>query len=92
MGVSVSGFCHTRRIRCECSIRRYDMIIDCDRCVMSGTGACADCVVPVLFSSAADRLELGSEEQDALRNLADAGLVAPLRLIPRRPDRGAIAG
>lgn len=62
------------------------MIIDCDTCVMDGTSACADCIVPVLLAGTTGRIEVGAEEEDALRNLSEAGLVAPLRLVRRAPD------
>lgn len=68
------------------------MIIDCDTCVMDDTGACADCIVPVLLAGEAGPLHLGIDEQTALHNLAEAGLVAPLRLVERGPDRGASTG
>lgn len=57
------------------------MLIDCDRCAMRDI-ACADCVVTALLSSGAEHAELGEAEQRALRVLADARLVAPLRLRP----------
>ena len=66
------------------------MIIDCDDCVMQGTSACSDCIVPVLLDLApSPQLQLDDDEKQALDHLADAGLVAPLRLVPRldRPDR-----
>ena len=54
------------------------MIIDCDQCEMRDV-ACDDCVVTALLgASAAD--ELGGETVDALRVLADGGLVPPLRM------------
>lgn len=62
------------------------MIIDCDTCVMDGTSACADCIVPVLLAGTGGRIEVDEDEEQALRNLSDAGLVAPLRLVPRRAD------
>ncbi len=65
------------------------MIIDCDTCVMDGTSACADCIVPVLLAGTGGRIEVDREEEEALRNLSDAGLVAPLRLVPRFPDDDA---
>lgn len=68
------------------------MIIDCDTCVMDGTSACADCIVPVLLSGTSGTIEVGVEEESALRNLSEAGLVAPLRLIPRDPDQDAVTG
>ncbi len=68
------------------------MIIDCDTCVMDGTSACADCIVPVLLAGTNGRIEVDATEQAALRNLSDAGLVAPLRLVPRDPDQDAVTG
>ncbi len=68
------------------------MIIDCDTCVMDGTSACADCIVPVLLAGTNGRMEVGATEEAALRNLSDAGLVAPLRLVPRDPDQDAATG
>ncbi len=68
------------------------MIIDCDTCVMDGTSACADCIVPVLLAGTNGRIEVGATEEAALRNLSDAGLVAPLRLVPRDPDQDAATG
>jgi len=68
------------------------MIIDCDTCIMDGTSACADCIVPVLLAGTDGRIEVGATEEAALRNLADAGLVAPLRLVPRDPEQDAVTG
>ncbi|MCH8899679.1 MAG: hypothetical protein IH942_04175 [Acidobacteria bacterium] len=68
------------------------MIIDCDTCVMDGTSACADCIVPVLLAGTDGRIEVGAIEEAALRNLSDAGLVAPLRLVPRDPEQDAVTG
>jgi hypothetical protein len=67
------------------------MLIDCDRCVMRDI-ACADCVVTALLrlpgqpgqtgqAPPLGRLaELGEAERRALRVLADAKLVSPLRM------------
>ena len=68
------------------------MIIDCDLCVMDGTAACNDCIVPVLLAGATGPIEVGDEEAEALRNLSEAGLVSPLRLVPRHPDHDAASG
>lgn len=68
------------------------MIIDCDTCVMDGTSTCADCIVPVLLAGTNGRIEVDATEEAALRNLSDAGLVAPLRLVPRDPDQDAVTG
>jgi hypothetical protein len=62
------------------------VIIDCDECVMQATHACDDCIVSVLLGHGAGPIELGNDEAEALDHLADAGLVAPLRLVRR--DRG----
>ena len=64
------------------------MIIDCDTCVMDGTAACADCIVPMLLSATDGPTRIGDDEEAALRNLSEAGLVAPIRLVGRRTDRG----
>jgi hypothetical protein len=66
--------------------------IDCDECVMQGTSACTDCIVPVLLDLAPQApIQLGEDEQTALEHLAEAGLVSPLRLVPRldRPTDAA---
>jgi len=68
------------------------MIIDCDTCVMDGTSACTDCIVPVLLAGTEGRLEVDDEEELALHNLSKAGLVAPLRLVTRDPDQDAVTG
>ncbi|HWG61689.1 MAG TPA: hypothetical protein VG253_08255 [Streptosporangiaceae bacterium] len=54
------------------------MLIDCDQCEMRDI-ACRDCVVTALLAGepAAD---IGDAERRALRVLADARLVSPLRL------------
>jgi hypothetical protein len=70
------------------------MLIDCERCVMRDV-ACADCVVTALLrlpgqhSQAGQAgqagqfgrpAEIGEAERRALRVLADAKLVSPLRM------------
>jgi len=52
------------------------MLIDCDRCAMRDI-ACGDCVVGTLLGL---DVEIGEPEHHALRTLADAGMVPPLRL------------
>jgi len=59
------------------------MLIDCDRCEMRDI-ACDDCVINVLLGAPAPEeaghgLELSDDTAAALRNLADGGLVPPLR-------------
>ena len=61
------------------------MVIGCDRCVIRGT-ACADCVITVLEprdaggASGGMLAGLDAAELAALRVLAEAGMVPPLRL------------
>lgn len=65
-----------------------DMKIDCDTCTVRGE-ACADCVVSFLTIPVRDGLrvvgeesrpvEIDSAQEEAIRALSDAGLVAPLR-------------
>ncbi len=77
------------------------MLIDCDTCVMQYTEACRDCIVTVLLAGVAGSgggwevggphgtvVELADGEAEALRNLAEVGLVAPLRLVVRHRERG----
>jgi hypothetical protein len=59
---------------------------------MDGTGACADCIVPMLLAGTGGPTRIGEEEEEAIRNLADAGLVSPIRLVARGPARGAATG
>jgi hypothetical protein len=54
------------------------MIIDCASCEMRDI-ACDDCVVTALLGAPVDG-ELGESTTNALRALADGGLVAPLRM------------
>jgi hypothetical protein len=57
------------------------MLIDCDTCAGRHI-ACDDCVINVLLSRPADRVNIDDAEQHAFAILADAGLVPPLRLVP----------
>ena len=60
------------------------MLIDCDTCVMRDI-ACSDCVVTMLLDGPAQHdavAEFDDDEWRAIDALADAGLVAPLRLVP----------
>lgn len=68
------------------------MIIDCDACVMDGTGACADCIVPMLLAGTDGPTRIGPDEEVAIRNLSEVGLVSPIRLVARGPGRGAATG
>jgi hypothetical protein len=60
------------------------MLIDCDQCVMRDI-ACSDCVVTALLRAPGPECEIGEAEGRALRVLADARLVPPLRLQMRLP-------
>ncbi len=57
------------------------MLIDCDVCEMRDI-ACPDCVVTALLGPRDRAAEIGEAEHRALRVLADAHLVSPLRLRP----------
>ncbi|TDO93819.1 hypothetical protein C8D81_1614 [Enemella evansiae] len=66
--------------------------IDCGTCI-ARPKACSDCVISVLMGvpeDRHDRVELATEEQEALAVLADQGLVPPLRLVrpvpPEEPE------
>lgn len=61
------------------------MIIDCDSCVMQHTSACDECIVTAILGTGDGVVELADVESVALHNLAEAGLVTPLRLVPK-PD------
>ena len=57
---------------------------------MDGTVACADCIVPVLLSGSGGPTRIGDDEEAAIGNLADAGLVSPIRLVARRTASDAV--
>lgn len=65
------------------------MLIDCDECRMQHTTACADCVVTHLLEDLAGPIELDPDQAEALELLADAGLVAPLRMLSREEGDAA---
>ena len=67
------------------------MIIDCNACNMQATTACDTCIVPVLLHQMSGPFELGDDEAAAFDNLAEAGLVTPLRLV-RSDESSAAAG
>ena len=60
------------------------MLIDCDTCAVRGP-ACGDCVMSVLLGAPPTGVEFDDAEQQALLNLAEAGLVPRLRLVPGQP-------
>ena len=68
------------------------MRIDCDQCVMQHTVACDDCVMSALIGKLDGPVDLDPVESDALRALSDVGLVAPLRLVPRRDETESATG
>ena len=49
---------------------------------MQGTEACGDCVVTFVLRDLAGPIEFDPHQAEAVDLLADAGLVAPLRLVP----------
>jgi hypothetical protein len=63
------------------------MVIDCDECVMQGTGACGDCVVShILGREPGSAVVLDLSEERAIRSLAEVGLVPRLLHLPRSGD------
>lgn len=68
------------------------MLIDCSSCAMQHTAHCKDCVVSVLVEprprSAA--VVVDDDQEDAMRTLAQAGLIPQIRMRPRAgPGAGA---
>ena len=62
------------------------MLADCDRCELRDI-ACPDCVISVLPDG---QQGLGPDELRALRVLADAGLVPPLRFSDTPAPRASL--
>lgn len=60
------------------------MLVNCDECELRAI-ACSECVVPALPGRPPGPCEIGAAEARALRVLAGAGLVPPLRLRVRTP-------
>jgi hypothetical protein len=58
------------------------MLIDCDACSVRGA-CCEDCVISVLLGPPEEPVEFDPAERVALVRLASAGLVPPLRLVPK---------
>ena len=56
------------------------MLIDCQQCAMRDTSACDDCLVTCLLGESP--VSLSDTQSEAFENLANEGLVPPLRLIP----------
>ena len=63
------------------------MIIDCDLCAMQHTSACDDCAIGFVLGRSGP-VEFEDAEVEAMDRLSEAGLLAPIRLVPRREDRG----
>jgi hypothetical protein len=59
------------------------MLIDCDSCEVRGD-ACGDCMVTALLGMPKP-VDLADDEASALGALSEAGLLPPLRLVPREP-------
>ena len=64
------------------------MLIDCDSCAMREI-ACSDCVVTMLLDGpvhvdGSGQTDFDDDEWRAVDVLAEAGLIAPLRLVPMR--------
>jgi hypothetical protein len=57
---------------------------------MQQTAACDDCLVTCLYDEATP-VEFIDAEVTALHELARAGLVAPLRLVPRSGDPSSLS-
>jgi len=57
------------------------MVIDCDGCAVRGL-ACGDCVVSVVLGAPPAGVDLDDDVRQALRVLADEGLVPRLRVLP----------
>lgn len=56
------------------------MLIDCEQCAMRETSACDDCVVTCLLGDGP--VDLSTNQEQAIGNLAGEGLVPVLRLVP----------
>ncbi|HZC72022.1 MAG TPA: hypothetical protein VE442_15120 [Jatrophihabitans sp.] len=65
------------------------MLIDCDACAGRGH-ACHDCVITVLLGKPPAPVDLDEDEKAAIDNLAEVGLLPPLRLV--RPVSGENRG
>jgi len=59
---------------------------------MQHTPSCDDCIVTALLAPGDAVVHLADTEATALRHLAEAGMVAPLRLVRRGGDHGVASG
>jgi len=61
-----------------------ELTIDCDRCELLDTNACADCLVTFLLErDPGDAVVIDADEERAVRMLERAGLVPSLRFHER---------
>ena len=62
------------------------MLISCDTCAMQHTDHCRECVVMAVVepSPRTGALVVDADEERALRELADAGLIPEIRMRRRR--------
>ena len=62
------------------------MLIECRACSMQHSQHCDDCVVSVLMEPTPRKgaLVVDAEEERALRELANAGLIPEIRMRPKR--------
>ena len=71
------------------------MVIDCDACAARGP-ACSRCLVGAILDLPSGPVRLDPAELRAVRVLADAGLIEPLRLVtlarPAAPEQPAESG
>jgi hypothetical protein len=73
-----------QRHRKGAAMEEPTVVIDCDSCVMAGTGACSDCLVTFLVDREPDdAVVIRAEEARAVRLLSGAGLVPSLRFVDR---------
>lgn len=58
------------------------MLIDCERCSMQDTHHCRDCVVTALMDPprGGGAIVIDADEERALRQMADAGLIPRIRM------------
>ena len=65
------------------------MLNECDQCELQDR-PCPDCVVMAFVNRTGRRCPLGDAERRALRVLAEAGLVSPLRIAPGDGEAGTL--
>lgn len=62
------------------------MLIECGTCAMQHTDHCRECVVTALLEPSPRRngVVVDADEERALRELAQAGLIPEIRMRPKR--------